>query len=140
MESHKNHVPNQQPDKDDSWICPKKRSGLGGNSSSWMTMSPICEAQAKENRQLIINQFGFVKLRNWQYLPSGKQTQLWKIIIFNRQTNYRWTIFNSYVKLQEGRCYFILPIPKNNMLPTKTHGFPPYVPFIQVWECGMWGA
>jgi hypothetical protein len=34
---------------------------------------------------------------------------------------------------------FVL-IPKKNMLPTKTHGFPPYVPFIQVWECGMWGA
>jgi len=41
-------------------------------------------------------------------LPSGKLTKLWKITIFNGKINYKWAIFNSYVKLPEGIVFNIL--------------------------------
>ena len=40
----------------------------------------------------------------FQPLPSGKLTYLWKITIFNGKTHYKWAIFNSYVSFPEGKC------------------------------------
>ena len=36
-------------------------------------------------------------------LPSGKLTERWKITIFNGKIHYKWAMFNSYVKLPEGK-------------------------------------
>jgi len=39
-------------------------------------------------------------------IPSGKHTKkLWKITVFNGKTHYKWAMFNSYVKLPEGRWF-----------------------------------
>ena len=47
-------------------------------------------SMAMLNNQMVVNTI-------WQFF-----TQLWTIVIFNKQINYEGAIFNSYVKLPEG--------------------------------------
>ena len=75
-----------------------------GNDSFGILQSSHQDPMFENYSHGILDRFNGILMGYFAGLvPSGKLTELWKITIFNGKIHYKWAIFNSYVKLPEGK-------------------------------------
>ena len=70
----------------------------GALRQSVVQLGPVASARAAQpadDLSALVDDGGVPGLVNEQFAK-------WKIMILSRQINYKWTIFNSYVRLPEG--------------------------------------
>ena len=68
-----------------------------GDSDFLINVNPLASVEDS------MKSFNFQFDLGW--IPSGKQTQQWKIPILNRKYIFKWWIFHCYVRLPEGNCF-----------------------------------